>query len=298
MHRPTPRTAPTRHHIVRLDVSGMITRWPVAIAYRVYSDFLMPSRLSDYRELLSSALGRGYAFTSVERYWQEVCAGTLDHEGRHFVLRHDVDTDPGTAGAMWEIERSLGITSSFYFRRSTLDLDLMAQMAAAGSEVSYHYEELAAVAKRRRPKSEEALRSLIPEAQRRFRANITRLREVTGLPMTVVAAHGDFVNRRFGIGSNAILFDPSFREELGIVLDTRDPAFLSSVTSHQWDTHYPRFWIGEDPQLAIDRGDAVIYLLVHPRHWRVNRAVSARDNAQRFFEGLAFRIPARRSAPG
>ena len=259
---------------------------------------MMPSRLDAYRTLLASAQAQGYQFTSVERYWQTLSAGELDPGRRHFVLRHDIDTDPGTAGAMWEIERSLGISSSYYFRRSTIDLDLMAMIAEKGGEVSYHYEELAALAKRHRPRDADALRSLIPRAQDRFRVNIGRLRDVTGLPMKVVAAHGDFVNRRLGISSNAILLDPDFRRDVGVILDNRDPAFLDSMTSHQWDTHYPRFWIGEDPQLAINRGDRVIYLLVHPRHWRVNRSVNARDNVQRFFEGLQFRLPPSRSATG
>ncbi len=66
------------------------------------------------------------------------------------MLRHDVDTDPGTAAAMWDIERELGVESSYFFRLSTLAPALMADIAAGGSEASYHYEEVATVAKRRR----------------------------------------------------------------------------------------------------------------------------------------------------
>ena len=88
--------------------------------------------------------------------------------------------------------------SSYFFRLSTLAPALMAEIAAGGGEASYHYEELSWVAKRRRLRSRsDALRAL-PEARDRFAENLQTLRMKTGLPMRVVASHGDFVNRRLG----------------------------------------------------------------------------------------------------
>ncbi len=262
------------------------------IADRIYSDFLMPSRLGAYRGLLETALSAGYTFVSIEAYWELLRTGDVDPARRYLVLRHDIDTDTDTAGEMWRIERSLRISSSYYFRLSTVDLPLIADIAEGGSAVSYHFEELATVAKRRRPVDAVAAKTLIPEAQDLFRRNLTRLRERTGLPMEVVTSHGDFVNRVLDLGNYEILTDPAFREELAISLETQDRPFLSSVTAHQSDAPYPTFWIRGDPYAAIAAAEPIIYLLVHPRHWRVNRRVSLRDNIGRLQEGLAYRLPA------
>src|SRR6185295_3645039 len=89
---------------------------------RIYSDFLMPSRLGAYRSLLESALAAGYTFISIEAYWELIQAGAVDPARRYLILRHDIDTDTATAGVMWRIERSLRISSSYYFRLSTVDL--------------------------------------------------------------------------------------------------------------------------------------------------------------------------------
>ena len=106
------------------------------------------------------------------------------------VLRHDVDTDPGTAAAMWDIDRGLAVESSYFFRLSTLAPALMADIAAGGSEASYHYEELSSVAKRRRLRNRsDALRAL-PEARERFSENFQKLRVVTrGLRVVSVLPH-------------------------------------------------------------------------------------------------------------
>jgi hypothetical protein len=242
--------------------------------HRVYADFLMPSRLGAYRGLLEAAQRADYRVTAIQEFWD---------------LLGDVDTDPPTAGAMWQVERALGVNGSYFFRLSTLDLALMAAIGEAGGEVSYHYEELAAVAKDRRSRTrEDALRHL-PEAQDRFRRNLGRLRSVTGLPMRVVASHGDFVNRRLGIANWVILADRQFRRDVGVELEAYDDELMSQLPIRSTDTAPPRCWIPDDPLAAIRRGEPVVYVLVHPRHWRVDRAGNARDDLRRLWEGTGFR---------
>lgn len=261
------------------------------VSDRMYSDFLMPSRLGKYRALLEAALAEDYTFVSIEEYWNLLRANEIDPARRYFILRHDIDTDTETADVMWRIERALKISSSYFFRLSTIDLPLMARIAEGGSWVSYHFEELATVAKRRRPVDSAAAMRLVPEAQDLFRTNLARLRGQTGLPMDVVTSHGDFVNRMLDLGNYEILTDPAIREEMGISLETQDKPFLTSVTAHQSDSPYPRFWIRGDPFVAIADREPIVYLLVHPRHWRVNRLVNLRDNAGRLREGLSYRLP-------
>src|SRR4051812_3916975 len=107
----------------------------------------MPSRLGEYRAFLEAALRAGYQIRTVEWIWARIVGGTLEPDGHYLMLRHDIDTDPATVAAMWEIERDLGISGSFFFRLSTLDPRIMDAIASSGSEVSYHYEELATIAK-------------------------------------------------------------------------------------------------------------------------------------------------------
>lgn len=262
---------------------------PRIVWNRVYGDFLMPSRLDSYRRLIESALRADYEVTSIERFWQLTTNSAIDPAQRYLILRHDVDTDPRTAGAMWQIDQALGANGSYFFRLSTLNVGLMQIISDAGGQASYHYEELAALAKRRHLRDPEDVIRAIPEAQDCFRRNLERLRALSGLPMRVVAAHGDFVNRKLGISNETILADPHFRRETGVELETSDDAFMCNVSTRHCDTHHPQYWTSPgDPLGAIRRGEPVVYLLVHPRHWRVTRGENARDDIQRLREEILY----------
>ncbi len=258
---------------------------------RLYSDFMMGSRLDEYRLLLESALEAGYRILSVADAWRMIGEEGTGPVRRTLVLRLDVDTDPKTAAAMWTVADGLGIHGSYFFRLSTLDPAVMSAMSAGGSEVSYHYEELATVAKHRRLRSASEALAALPEARELFAANLVRLRERTGLPMRIVAAHGDFVNRRLGVSNSRILDEPTFRHELGIDLETYDEAFLRHVTSAHIDVPAPRFWDPMDPEAAMRAGEPLLAVLVHPRHWRADPLVNARDDARRIVEGVQHRLP-------
>jgi hypothetical protein len=261
---------------------------------RARSDFLMESRLGLYRQLLETALDAGYRIHSAGGLWRRITDGGPEPGQRYLVLRHDVDTDWRTAAAMWEIDQSLGIECSYFFRLSTTAPALMARIADAGSEASYHYEELATVAKRRGLSSGPDALAHLTEARDLFAANIGRLRAVTGLPMHVVAAHGDFVNRRLGVPNWRILDDPDVRRQVGVELETYDEAYLRHLRSQHSDAPYPRFWAPDDPAREIQAGQPVVAVLVHPRHWRVDRQVNARDDVRRVVEGLRFEVAVRR----
>jgi hypothetical protein len=268
---------------------------PRRIWARIYGDFLMASRLGTYRALLETALRAGYSILSIEQFWALIGAGSIDSTRRYLILRNDVDTGSRTAEAMWRIEHSLGITGSYFFRLSTLDLALMNDIAAAGGEASYHYEELASVAKQRHLRSRSDVLEHLTEAQDLFRTNVDRLRAQSGQPIQVVASHGDFVNRKLGLTNWLILDDPAFRREAGIELETYDHAFMSHVTSRHADLTSPPYWTPADPAEAIARNEEVIYLLVHPRGWQVERALNARDDVVRIREGLLYALPSRLS---
>ena len=132
---------------------------------------------------------------------------------------------------------------------------------------------------------------LVPEAQDLFRANLERLRATTGLPIHIVASHGDFMNRRLGVPNLVILDDRQYRRTIGIELETYDEAFMRFVSSRHSDTLHPAYWIPNSPLDAIQQCQPVVYLLVHPRHWRVNRVENAGDDLRRLGESLLYLLP-------
>ncbi|HLO35524.1 MAG TPA: hypothetical protein VK194_05550 [Candidatus Deferrimicrobium sp.] len=269
-----------------------MTHWPGRVLQRIHADFLMASRLPTYRRLLETVLGAGYAVVSIETFRDRVRAGSDEPGQRVLILRHDIDTDPDTGRKMWEIEEDLGIRASFFFRLSTLDIPLMRAIADGGGHASYHYEELATVAKRHRLRSRGEIDRHLDEIRREFLRNVESVRARTGLPLDIVASHGDFVNRRLGIPNWFLLDDPAFRREAGIALEAYDDALMGRVTSRHSDTAPPRAWVPESPLAAIGRAEPVVHVLVHPRHWRVAPWVNARDDLGRLRESLAYRRPA------
>lgn len=274
-------------------VGGGIRATVVRVRDRAYADFAMPSRLGQYRAFLESALGAGYDIVSVDAFWRLVSGPGVDPARRHLVLRHDVDTDPGTAAAMWGIDRDLGVRSSYHFRLSTVDPVLMRAIADGGGDAGYHYEELATIGKRRALRTRADVDAYLPEVRAEFAGNLARLRTRTGLPMRVVSAHGDFVNRRLGVPNWELLVDAAFRAEAGVDADGYDRAILDRVTSQFSDVPHPRYWVPGDPIAAIHAGDPVLFVLVHPRHWRVDRIGNVRDDVRRLVEGVRYGLATR-----
>lgn len=256
--------------------------------HRIYSDFLMPSRLAEYRRLLELALRQGYTAFSIASFWELVREGR-PLPLRSLILRHDVDTDLPTAREQFAIEQALGVPASYYFRLSTLDYPFMQAIDRAGGEASYHFEEMATVAKRRGLRSREAVAAYLEEIRREFAQNLTRLRRETGLPMTTVASHGDFANRVLEM-ANWELVDQRLRSSLGIDLEVYDEAINRHVTSRHADVPYPRIWEPGPPEPAIESGEPVIYILTHPRQWRTNPLENLRDNIRRAWEGICYHM--------
>jgi hypothetical protein len=249
----------------------------------------MPSRLDAYRSLIDRALEAGYKLTSVGGFWANRTSSTASGSDRWLVLRHDIDTDPRTAAEFWRIERTRAVASSYFFRLSTLDVELMARIGEDGGEASYHFEELATIAKARCIRRREDAVAALPEAQAMFRDNVAWLRDRTALPIHVVASHGDFVNRRLDVANRALLEDREFRDSAGIELEAYDEQLLRLLTSRHSDAPPPAGWTGEDPLAAIARNDAAVQVLVHPRNWFARRRTNAADDLLRIWEGAAYR---------
>jgi hypothetical protein len=248
-----------------------------AVATRLYRDYLQPERLGDYARLLERARDLGYETVPHSAF----AAGGRAAGGRTLLLRHDVDSDVARARRMWELERRAGVIGSWFFRRSTWDVPFMRALAAAGCDVGYHYEELATLVRERGAASADAARRLIPEGRERLRDALGRLRDGSGLPLDVLASHGDFANRAVDVANVELLDDPAFRAELGVGLEAYDIA--PDVDARATDAGGA--WWPEDPTAAFARGAAVVEVLVHPRAWGAAPAVNARLDLGRLLDG-------------
>src|SRR5690606_18378029 len=128
--------------------------------------YLMPSRLGEYEALVREVAAAGYTQLSVREFFRQAYRSERPQGTpmeATFVHRHDIDSDLRTAKKMFAIEQRHGVRASYYFRLCTLDYGFMREIEAAGSEASYHYEEVADFAKRHRLRSAEAVRQRFPE---------------------------------------------------------------------------------------------------------------------------------------
>ena len=258
---------------------------------RFYEDFFMSSRLDHLRNVLQSAIDSGYRSCSMRDFWDASEGGRNAPSGKFLILRHDIDTDPATARSIWTLERDLGMRGSFYFRLQTLDIALMREIEAAGGEASYHYEELATVAKCEKLKTKEEVLKRMPAIGRLFEQNFSYVKKLTGLPMRSVAAHGDFVNRKLGIASTEILKCNGLRRKFGIDFEAYDQNLMGFVQSRFRDCEAgpvrPSPW-DRNPQDAIDNGIDIVYLLIHPRKWACNLRCNLNDILQRALQGIRY----------
>lgn len=94
--------------------------------------------LNTYRSLISTALKEGYHF----RTFEDFLSSRID--GKVIILRHDVDELAGNALKIAELENSLDIRATYYFRTvsQSNNPEVIRKIASMGHEIGYHYEDL------------------------------------------------------------------------------------------------------------------------------------------------------------
>lgn len=255
---------------------------------RLYADFLMPSRLGEYEQLIRLALEKGYEHITVFEFFTLVTENQLDPDKKYVIHRHDIDSDLVTTRKMAAIERKYGIRSSHYFRLSTLDYGLMREIHADGCEVSYHYEELATYCKEHKIKTEEAAKAAFPVCAALFADRVKQLEAELGFKFHTVASHGDFVNRKLNTPNHRFV-TPELLASLGIAAECYDERIIGNFSYVGSDCAYPKFYKPTSPFDAVAAGLPVVYLLSHPKHWNVNVGANLKEMYTRVKEGLFFK---------
>lgn len=256
--------------------------------YRIYSDYFLPSRLGEYEKLNKYALDNDYQFITILEHYRNILLNQQSDK-KIFLHRHDIDTDVKTAKRFFEVEQRLNIKASYYFRLNTIDIGLMNEIHAYGSEVGYHYEELATFCKLYKIKNWELAKLKIPEMQVLFENNFRNLEQKLNFKIDSIASHGDFVNRFLG-KSNYEIIDEGLMKKLGIQLEGYNNTLLDSFTDTLSDKPYPKFYRDKTPEFCINQKSKVIYLLTHTRHWHVARLENTSDNLKRFIQGIKYKL--------
>ena len=165
---------------------------------------------SIYKSFLESLVLNDYSFFTFEEFL-EPFSQAINYS--NILLRHDVDKFPNNSLRTAEIESSLGIKGSYYFRivPESFDEEVMIKISNLGHEIGYHYEEMdtiyrkyrkwnrlkilqtgnkenpenGTIGKRKKNIKEE---DLVDEAYELFCQNLEKMRKL--YPIKTICAHG------------------------------------------------------------------------------------------------------------
>lgn len=219
--------------------------------------------LSDYGRLLDAALADGWDFLTVEEYLRNTT-----HEEPFIVLRHDVDRKVANAVAMADVEAERGVQSTYYFRTTTFDPDIVVSMSEQGHEIGYHYEDLAKTG------------GNVEAARARFARNLDEFRRY--VDVSTACSHGSPLSPH----ANTDMWpDDRILENYGLLgeaymsmdYDSQRPSglFYLSDTGRDWNVDFPGFGPVRSTDgviAAIQAGTcSKLYLLAHPCRWANTR---------------------------
>jgi hypothetical protein len=181
------------------------------------------------------------------------------------LLRHDVDHSPADALKMFEIESKYSVKSTYYFRWSTFQEEIMKKIKDSGFEVGLHFETIATYAKANKLNSIgsediEKCRIILEKEIERFILLFGNLNSI--------CSHGAHENRKFRI-PNTVLVNDDIKNKYGIfeAYDIKDE-FDAYISDRDFTVGVWRYNI--NPLEEFDKGTKRIYFLSHPIHWGRN----------------------------
>ena len=212
---------------------------------------------------------------TVKRYQALIVA--LKESGVDFDLRHDVDKMPKNSLRIAQLEFSLGVKATYYFRAvdESWDESIIKEIASMGHRIGYHYESLT------------TCNGDVELAYRDFCTNLERLRKL--VPVDAICMHGSprskydsrdlwkhYDYHALGINHESYL-DTDFSKVLYLT-DTgrRWDGYKVSVRDkipeyqEQWDNEGLSFHTTDDIIQAL-YGQAIGYyhllITTHPQRW-------------------------------
>ena len=249
------------------------------VFYRMYNDYLMKNRYSEYENLILDFKNNGYEFIKISEY------NKLKEKGKHIIIRHDIDSDVKIARKMFEIEKKNGVKTTFFFRKRTLNDKLIKEIIDYGSEFGYHYEEIATYIKDNKLKSKEEIIDSIKNIQKLFEKNLRQLEEKYNVKICSIAAHGDFINRKYKI-TNDELFNLDLRKKYPSIIEAYDKKIEGNLNRRTSDDFGPNYWKPIIPKPTLEEKDDNILILVHTRYWNKAPIERFKEDFLRIIEGI------------
>ena len=182
----------------------------------------MDFTLKKYEVLINTLKDRNYKFLSFEKYILN--SDTISNDDLIIILRHDVDDKPENSLRMANLEYSLGIAGSYYFRAvpCSWKVEIIKSIKKLGHEIGYHYETM------------DTANGDIDKAWEQFQLNLKKLREISNV--STVCMHGSpkskFDNKdiwnKYDYKNVNIIGEPYFDIDFNSVLYLTD-------TGRRWD---------------------------------------------------------------
>lgn len=255
---------------------------------RLYNNFFRPSKEGDYEKILKVAHDNGYEFHTILSFENVITQG-IDERRKYIILRRDIDTaDSKILRKMLALEKKYGARATYYFRWNTIDVKLMKEIAEAGGEASYHFEEIASYCYKHHIRKKEEMLKHIEEIRDLFISQYSMFKEKTGQPCLTIASHGDYVNSKFKI-QNKVLIDEHVKKTCGVMREAYDPEHLNPITCRIADQAEGERFTSKAIE-AIERGEPVLELLTHPRQWNSPAWVNLKEEINRFCKQLYMRL--------
>lgn len=257
------------------------------IKRRLYEDFFRPSKEGDYEAILEKAKECGYEFHTVLSF-EDVIKSGIEPNKKYLILRRDIDTgDFCILRKMLNLEKKYGARATYYFRWNTINVELMRDIAEAGGEASYHYEEIATYCYKHRITTKEKMLEHLEEIRDLFIVQYPKFKEKTKQPCLTIASHGDYMNTRFQY-QNYELVNDRVRKACGFIREAYDSEHMNALTYRVADQNELELF----PQKAIDaieRGEPVLELLTHPRQWNSPVWVNLKEEINRVCKQIYMR---------
>lgn len=254
------------------------------IKERLYNDFFRPSKVGEYERILKAARDNGYEVHTMLSF-EDVIKNDLEKGKKYLILRRDIDTaDFKILRKMLALEKEYGARATYYFRWNTISVKLMKEIAEAGGEASYHFEEIATYCYRHRIRSRQKMLEHIEEIKDLFIDQLKEFRQKTDQPCLTIASHGDYVNSKFKF-QNKELIDERVRKTCGIKREAYDEVHMDILTCRIADQSEMENFT-EKAIAAIERGEPVLELLTHPRQWNSPVWVNLKEEIVRVFKQI------------
>lgn len=184
--------------------------------------FAIDFTLERYRQLLEALQQSGVSFLTYEQYCEQ--NGKTETNSPYVIMRHDVDLRAEYSVKTAEIEHSLGIRATYYFRivPQSNKPDCIHAIQQMGHEIGYHYEDM------------DTAKGDVKQAWESFKNNLEYFRQY--YPVRTVCMHGSprspYDNRllwkTYDYHSLSLIGEPYYETDFSRVLYLTD-------TGRRWD---------------------------------------------------------------